>query len=214
MRVIGIDIGIRNLVLCSLDVVAGSKTLRGAQDAIESARRIEWTFGELCDPKQNANKCSHTFLLDRMILFVRTHRELLCEWADTIVIEAQPAARMKMLAGALYVLIRNESTRPGIIMQPAKKKLAWPRDELMTNVPQACKQTTYTDRKKAAVKLCDFLLVGGNEETQRARSVFQGTRKKDDAADSLLHALHFVVYGVVSGERFRSHNAANVVDAP
>lgn len=208
MRVVGIDIGIRNLAVCALEIPALSSSIDGAmmltraRDAVSKAERVEWVFGELCDAKQNANRCSHTSILDRMVIFVHEQASLLCEWPDCVVIEAQPAARMKMLAGALYALIRRMCPDLRIVMQAARKKLVWSAAELDATVPTARKQATYGDRKKAAVALCSYLISateGRNETTTRAEAVFRATRKKDDAADSFLHALHFAVYGERGG---------------
>jgi len=213
MRVLGIDIGIRNLAVCALDVevTRGAGTdddLGSAKIALQNAARLEWLFGELCASHQNANHCSHTSILDNMVEFVQTHSDLLCAWPQYVVIEAQPAARMKMLAGALYSLIRREAPNVKIVMQAARKKLVWRREELARANPLALKQSTYTERKKAAVTLCTYLLLrdasssestGEGAVVLKAASVFQRTRKKDDAADSLLHALHFAVYGERGG---------------
>jgi hypothetical protein len=212
MRVVGIDIGIRNLAICALEISTTSLAVDGngtgggviteAKNAVSKAKRIEWVFGELCDAKQNANRCSHTSILDRMVIFVREQSFLLCEWPDCVVIEAQPAARMKMLGGALYALIRRTSPDLKIVIQAARKKLVWCPNELDATVPIARKQTTYTDRKKAAVALCAYIISeteGRGEAAICANAAFHTNRKKDDAADSFLHALHFAVYGERGG---------------
>jgi hypothetical protein len=193
IRVIGVDIGIRNLSMCIIESQAGGgihgSLLDKAHAALASSGRLEWKSAELCSANKNANRCSHVTMLDGLVSFLDCQIELF-EWATHIVIEAQPAARMKMIAAGLYTYIRRlRGPHVTILFQPARRKLAWGA-ELAIYAPDV-KQSTYSERKKGAVSLMTRLLVDSITHADKI-TLMNSMRKKDDAADSFLHALCFI----------------------
>lgn len=198
LRIVGVDIGIRNLSMCRLEVVAATGAVTKAPPldkavaALETCSLLHWTVSDLCGAQvRNVNRCSHGAILDGLVAFVREHSDVI-QWATHFVIEAQPNARMKMVAGALYALVKSQrGDECAVVMQPARRKLsAWGAAALRLYAPEV-KQTTYADRKKGAVALTARLL----EDSHRAQDLaaLRSTRKKDDMADSFLHALSFAV---------------------
>ena len=194
IRVIGIDIGIRNLSTCMIEVPrqsTGTTLIDRAIFCLNSATRLEWEVSDLCPANtRNANKCAHSTVLDGLVSFVETIGAKF-DWASHVVIEAQPAARMKMIAGALYALVRQRcglSTR--IVFQAAKKKLSW-GPKLATYAPEV-KQSTYSERKKGAILLMTKLLNDSPPHRDKL-DLLTTLKKKDDAADSFLHALCFAI---------------------
>lgn len=199
-RVVGVDIGIRNLSVCSLEICPGgcrgassSSPLERAISGLRESPLLDWEVCELCPPgTKNVNRCSHAVLLDGMVSFVRSKAALFA-WATHVVIEAQPNARMKMLSGALYALLRSEGPPLRVVVfHPARSKLTvWGSASLKAYAPEV-KQKTYSDRKRGAVALMTRLLLDSGAHDSKLE-VLSRMRKKDDAADSFLHALSFAV---------------------
>lgn len=196
-RVVGVDIGIRNLSVCSLEIYpggcGGSSALERAITGLRESPLLDWEVCELCPPgTKNVNRCSHAVLLDGMVSFVRSKTALFA-WATHVVIEAQPNARMKMLSGALYALLRSEGPPlRAVVFHPARNKLtAWGSASLKAYAPEV-KQKTYSDRKRGAVALMSRLLLDSGAHDSKLEALSR-MRKKDDAADSFLHALSFAV---------------------
>jgi len=196
IRVVGVDIGIRNLSVCLLEIQQGGgdhgqTLLERAISGLRGSGCLDWEVAELCPSTKNANRCAHSTILDGMVKFVRARRDLF-QWATHVVIEAQPAARMKMISAALYALVRElrgEDAR--ILFHPARRKLtAWGKP-LLSYAPEV-RQKTYSERKKGAVALMTRLLTDSETHAHTIAALAR-MRKKDDAADSFLHALSFAV---------------------
>ena len=196
IRVLGIDIGIRNLSVCLLEIPQGGgpegpTLLDRAVSGLRGCSVLDWEVSELCPGSKNANRCAHSTILDGLVDFVRQKRQVF-EWATHVVIEAQPNARMKMLSGALYALVREmrgESVK--MVFHPARRKLtAWGRP-LLSYAPEV-RQKTYIERKRGAVALMTRLLSDSETHSDKVAALAR-MRKKDDAADSFLHALSYAV---------------------
>ena len=103
---------------------------------------------------------------------------------DTVIIENQisPIAnRMKTLQGmmAQYFIMNNVND---IHFISASNKL---KDFL------ANKQTTYSERKKKGIEVCEELLLN-NEKISEHITLFENSKKKDDLADCFLQGLWFL----------------------
>lgn len=196
IRVIGVDIGIRNLSLCLLEIQPGGgdgfTLLERAVSGIRLCTALDWEVCDLCPGTKNVNHCAHSTILDGLVYFMNLRRDIF-EWATHVVIEAQPNARMKMLSGALYALVRElRGDTVKVMFQPARRKLtAWGNKQLSTYAPEV-RQKTYSDRKKGAVALMTRLLNDSETHADKV-AVLTRMRKKDDAADSFLHALAYAV---------------------
>ncbi len=194
MKVLGVDIGARNLSLCTLELDFVRDKRRGsalarAREALKDAR-VSWRVEDICPGAKNANRCAQATLLNGLVAFCEGEGAALLDEATHVVIEAQPAARMKMLAAALYALARRRPGTRVITFQAARRKLSvWGR-ELTTYLPEV-RQGTYAERKRGAVALMLRLLRDAGHE-ERAEEL-ERLRKKDDAADSFLHALAYAV---------------------
>jgi hypothetical protein len=197
IRVLGVDIGIRNLSVCLLEIQQGGgqeglTLLERAVSGLRGCGVLDWEVSELCPSTKNANHCAHSTILDGLVDFVRRRHDIF-EWATHVVIEAQPNARMKMLAGALYALVRELRGADGakILFHPARRKLtAWGKP-LLAYAPEV-RQKTYLERKKGAVALMTRLLTDCETHADKVLTL-SCMRKKDDAADSFLHALSYAV---------------------
>lgn len=195
IRVLGIDIGIRNMCVCLLDIPQGGGNgqtlIERAVSGLHQCQALDWEVADLCPAKANANKCPYSIILDGLVRFVHERQDLF-RWATHVVIEAQPNSRMKMISGALYALIRQLRGDEALItFQAARRKLTAWGGALATYAPEV-HQKTYAERKRGAVALMTRLLRDSEVHADKV-ALLTKMRKRDDAADSFLHALSFVV---------------------
>lgn len=188
--VAAIDVGILNMAHCVLRWPEAPRQrrlrpLQAARGLLGGAEILAWQTTELDGGARRATSLPLASLLELVFGYVRLHESTfaLC---DVIVIEQQPAARMRNLSVALYVLLRGVAPSARIALQAAKYKLAW-GGELSTLVPR-CDLSLYRGRKKAAVDLTRALLSEHSHFQEASRS-FDACRKKDDLGDAFLHAL-------------------------
>lgn len=160
----------------------------------------------------NFRRISEAQLLQWIAEFFAAHRHLFCE-ADIVVIEQQRGARLRVLAGALYALA-HQARMVGLKtsvpeLQTPFCKLAFAhvlpsssdgrldgqsstaarkRRETTTKTPRptGLHTTGYQARKRIAVQLVTLLKPHLPDTQVR---VFESGVKKDDLADSMLHAL-------------------------
>jgi hypothetical protein len=156
-----------------------------AVEILKSSQNIHWANFDLC-PGKNACKISHAPMLDGLVAFVKNQE--LFSTATHIVIESQPHKKMQMVAAGLYALLRDKFGSCTIVFQAPKKKLAWPG--LDVYAPEV-KTKTYLERKKGAVSLMSRLLADAGQTAKLQE--LSTLKKKDDAADSFLHALCYMV---------------------
>jgi hypothetical protein len=194
-RVAAIDVGLRTMAHCVLswpgDVPRAAAGLNRARAALAgSAAVVDWGVESLIAANRKARAHSLSEQLDLVAAYVRRHAALFAT-CQHVVIEQQPAARMRNLAVALYCCLRREAPDAVVIFQPAAKKLDW-GPALFELLPGTSWGTlrTYAGRKKAAVLLTWALLrEEGEARFVDARGAFAATRKRDDLADCFLHAL-------------------------
>ena len=178
--------------ICLLEVpIAKSQLacpLARAEQLLAMRGKLGWEHVSLCSATANANHCSHGALLNSIVAYVRERSDLF-EWATDVVIEAQPAARMKIVAAGLFASVRFVNPGAKMCFQSAKRKLAWGM-----GLAEFGDVSTYRGRKRAAVALLAKLL--------RCPEVLKELgSKKDDAADSFLHALNYAATGSGAGRR-------------
>lgn len=112
----------------------------------------------------------------------------LFEAVDRCVIEKQPPRNPTMCRIQHYLEFWCATKNIPVTIQDARAKLRyaestqfWAHDD---------DTSTYHRRKKAAVAVVGRLL-DATDQPPEAKRVFRASKKKDDLADSLLHALHY-----------------------
>lgn len=175
--VIAVDVGLRNMSWC---VCAGPEGLE-PQELAARLRLISWTTETLPLPA-GARPAD---ALRAVVEHVAGKEELL-RAADAVVIEQQPAARMREVAACLFGLARR-AARPEalVLLQPSRRKL----ELVVQDAPELCgDRSSWAARKRAAVALTRHVLA----ERPEWLSVLASAKKKDDMADSFLHAVAYL----------------------
>jgi hypothetical protein len=175
--VVAVDVGLRNMSWC---VCAGPEGLE-PQELAARLRLISWTTEALPLPAG----AGPADALRAVVEHVAGKEELLCA-ADAVVIEQQPAARMREVAACLFGLARR-AARPEalVLLQPSRRKL----ELVVQDAPELCgDRSSWAARKRAAVALTRHLLA----ERPEWLSVLASAKKKDDMADSFLHAVAYL----------------------
>ena len=186
--VCAIDVGIINMAHCVLrwpekPRACRKEPLAVARAALGNAEVVAWESVTINTTGRKASCLDLATLLDLVTGYVRRHQALFMQ-CNYVVIEQQPAAKMRNLAVALYVLIRQAAPEARVGLQAASKKLDWGQE---FSVP-GCDLRTYGGRKKAAVALTRALLGEHGKLLAHAQD-FEKCRKKDDLGDAFLHAL-------------------------
>lgn len=110
------------------------------------------------------------------------------EVADVVVVEKQSKKSQKMLCIAAYL-------EAFFVMRGKKVVMFGARHKLLGTGQENSGAGNYRKRKQAAVALAgEFLSANAQEEAIRA--VWDGLKKKDDAADALLQAVAFAKHPV------------------
>ncbi len=169
MRVLAIDVGKHNLALCVVDTDALAAGAPGI---------VAWTVADVREAD-----CAH--LLDALRALDRDGGLR----ADQVAVERQPPQNPSMCRLQHYIEAYFVMRGTPVYIQDAKHKLAfaaatrwWPHDDVSG--------WSYTIRKRAAVKTVRAYLEGAEGAEGWLRH-FEAARKKDDLADSLLHALAY-----------------------
>jgi hypothetical protein len=208
--VVGVDVGIRNLSLCKMKIEAGTPYLSAALTAVERATStlphvhvLKWDVVDIAIGKSVRSLC-HTVMLDLLLAYFSSDGAEYLQDADAIVIESQITAKMKMISAGLYVLGRSMAPGAKVQFQSALKKLAYAPEDMETLCGVPISTATYAKRKKAAVSMCKALLshlAVDNPDAATAHDHFHSSKKKDDLADSFLHALYHSVDALTSRQR-------------
>ena len=152
-------------------------SLKNAESILQNGTIVFW---EVAAAISN-NRCILNKQLNCIVKFASERKEII-QSCDAIVIEQQPSAKMRNIAMCLYGICKCYNENAYIVFQPGYKKLAW--SDLTTYCSNA-KTTTYYDRKKTAISVCQSLI------SEVDRKILSNSKKKDDLSDSLLHALKF-----------------------
>ena len=138
---------------------------------------------------------SLTYLyLDALVRCFRSEHPGIFTGASAVVIEVQRTSIMKMVQAALFVTARMQApTDAEIVCQSGLKKLDFGAQDMAELCGKRITTSTYAQRKQAAVTLCNSLLryLPSFAENADAVQSFEGSKKKDDYGDSLLHCLAY-----------------------
>ena len=185
MRIVAFDIGELNFAYCvltALDESTYHMCLQTTAEAIGDGRIVieDWCVR----PLSSLRRPSLQQVLDGVVSVAQTMSEVLA-LADVVVIEQQMKARMKQIGACLFGIVRALAPRARVEIQSASLKLAF--GDAGSFVPAASwPATTYSRRKTAAIHIARMLVARSDPGNQR---LYASCKKKDDRADSLLHAL-------------------------
>lgn len=197
MRVLSIDVGIKNLAICLID---------GRSLVVHC-----WDLIELSVKSQNyAAAVKHA--LDEYMFDQTTNLILEDKRFDKIIIESQPGRNKRMLGIQhfihMYFVCNAQTCKAPVIIFSPRNKLA---GSGMENKGRSAKQ--YRARKKASVTLCLQWL----EEHKHVNAAWLAllTRrgvKKDDYADTLNQALaYFKMHNILPDKQRLTHSVNETV---
>jgi hypothetical protein len=179
MRVVGIDVGAKNMALCSLELEpVRTNILAEVRDRLSDDCVKYWGVFEVIPARATTTK-----QMEIVIAWV-TENQHLFSVATHVVIEQQMTARMKNICTCIYVCVRNINKDAVIVIQPASKKLMW--SDIGSFVIGGDIKSYY-QRKKTAISIARELFC----DCACASETLATSKKKDDLADALLHALYF-----------------------
>lgn len=200
--ILGVDIGIRNLSLCKLRLsVEGAKLMFDLTKEMSPLQRWkalcryvmieQWDVVDLLNGRSLKGMC-HSRLLDSLHeYFSKGPGQTYLENVNFIVIESQMTAKMKMISAGVYMLSKTLAPAGALVQfQTASKKLALDSSECQNEFGFAILTETYAKRKKSAIALCKALLEQHSISANDCISTFLKSKKKDDLADSFLHAMY------------------------
>ena len=184
MRVLAFDIGQNNFAYCALQarsaeyspcLVRFEDSLKVGDLCVEAWRVLQVT---------SAKRPSVQTVLDGVVQLVRDQLELIRS-VDVVVIEQQMTRRMCVISACLFGAVRALAPAVQVYHQSASLKLGF--GDLAAFLPgHSAALGTYCQRKQVAVKVARRLCGSAGDEAERT---FASSKKKDDLADSLLHAL-------------------------
>jgi hypothetical protein len=179
MRVVGIDVGAKNMAVCSLEIEpVRTNSLAVVRDHLSDECVKYWGVFEVIPSRATTTK-----QLELVINWINENQHIFSE-ATHVVIEQQMTARMKNISTCIYVCVRNINKDAVISIQPASKKLLWSDIESFVINGDI---KSYYQRKKTAICIARELFCDCNH----AAEILSSSKKKDDLADSLLHALFY-----------------------
>jgi hypothetical protein len=184
--VIGVDVGTRNLGLCMIRRSAGRDGFVG----ITNWKVISCLPTSLHPRTVSASDVADALLAEGVGAWVESSA------AATVVIERQPRKNPSMTRMQHYLeMFFALRGAKNIYVQDAKRKLAFAASSPWWWEPGDIqkKKWTYRDRKKMAVRTVEAFLNTSPKDVidPEWKSFFEKSRKKDDLADSLLHAMAF-----------------------
>jgi hypothetical protein len=157
------------------------KPIATAKQMLQTCTLENWEVCCIASPTCKVRSLSVTQIIDMAIAYVQKYKALF-ESCDVVVIEQQPKPKMMNVAVAIYSTLRCINPSAIIVFQNPIKKLAWGSEM------QGVDLSTYYKRKKGAVTLTKDLLVDCAHQ-----DIFDTSKKKDDLADSFLHALAYCI---------------------
>lgn len=177
MRVIGIDVGLHNLALCTVQRDEASLTIE------------HWVVVD-CAPGKNATKMS---IEDSCAAVVDTLDSMAIEDVQLFAIESQPCGRvatgntkMKVVSHCIQTWARLRFPEAKVTFVNPKNKMAreYVGELLGLEGGDAAVKTRYKKHKDAAVAAARKIVEGKEQWSVYLESL----KKKDDAADALLLA--------------------------
>ena len=196
-RICAFDIGVVNMAACVIDFASWSGEsspcpLATCQGLLKSSSVVHWSVQDIREgSKQAVRALSTSQVIEMTLAYIKRHAQTLSE-CDAIVIEQQPAAKMRHASIAVYCSVRSAvGDKTPIVFQPAYRKLDW--GEGLRNFLPCANASTKARRKVTATRLAGALLRACGESKARELATFGAHKKKDDLADCFLHALAFAV---------------------
>ena len=170
--ILGIDVGQKNLGVC----VWNSQSRKIAQWAV-------WDS-------------DGTWARDVYACLDKNATDEFLQGVTRVVIEHQPSKNPSMTRIMHYLEFYFVSRHLPVTLQDSKHKLLFASTTEW--FPKDCtdREWTYRQRKKLAVETATNFL---HATTQPLADTFTSSKKKDDLADSLLHAMAFGSFGVLGG---------------
>jgi hypothetical protein len=176
MFVVSMDIGIRHLAYCSMEVLD-----EGPPTALDIG---------IIDLASSAGTGHSRNMIDastggRLVRELDVHAAAFVK-ADVILIEKQPpiAKLMRVIQGMLevYFICNGKTT----VVYDGRRKLPRFKTQGLSDAEK------YRQRKKAAVQMCDaFLRSRPDAASDGVLDAFERSPKKDDLADAIIQALNF-----------------------
>lgn len=168
--ILGIDVGQKNIGVC---VVSGDAAVH------------RWAVWEA--------EGSHAKEICECLLANATDEFL--EGVTRVVIERQPSKNPTMTRIQHYLEFYFASRNLPVCLQDAKHKLLYAASTPWFPSDATDKSWTYRHRKNLSIRTTAAFLEATN---QPLRGVFEASKKKDDLADALWHAMAFAKFSVVT----------------
>lgn len=211
MKLLSIDVGIRNLALIVTSWVDPRKKQITVKDPWSLLKIEYWTVIDLLDDNDSGLSSSAGLGVWKaipMLIDSLESRFHLFKDVNKILIEQQPLRRSRfkkhigsqknnIIAHALLTYfvsafkIRNTKV-PGIIQYSSRKKLRVNPQNFFDEMPTSVtKDLTYAGRKKMAKQLCTVILQKLEFRKIENQIFFESHVKRDDLADCLLQAIAY-----------------------
>ena len=155
---------------------SSSCPLERCKELLKTSEIVSWSVEDIRSGSARAVRTLSTGQVIEMTSeYVTRHSELLAT-CDVIVIEQQPAAKMRNASIALYCFIRSALKTTHVAFQPACRKLDW-GCSLRQFLPSA-DTTTKSRRKSTARCLVDALLRACGDSKTQALETFHKHKKR------------------------------------
>jgi hypothetical protein len=196
MRIVAIDIGIRNLAICTADwsqVVGESyeETFR------EHMQIITWTTLDLT-AELEAYKFNR-ITADRDIIYrqfaINVRRQLsTIDWTDIDLVLIEDQAKFNEMTKIIQAYVQaffvydQPATTMRIVSSRNKTTIVRRYLESRSHRIESVAKKNHAKNKKEVVWMCDQLLTDDGQWT----TLFRQSKKKDDLADTLIHIIGYI----------------------